>query len=341
MNWTGKQVLVTGGLGFIGSTLVDALLTRGAEVTVADKVFSPSSYIPKLRRTLAIYEKHGAAPQIENIDLACEFHRLESLCKGKDAVFHLAALFGGREFVDTRQADCARMFAVDHSVIEAASRAGVEKFAFASSACVYPDSLQGEGSRPLREEDALSVGNGWKSWDNLYGMAKLAGELQCKVYHDERGLKTSACRYLTVYGPGEMDATHAVAALIEKALSGQDPLEVWGSGKQERGFTFVDDIVEGTILACEKVEDGTPVNLGWEKRYDLDAVASLIISEVGRHYDGWNPSVTHLLDKPEGPRSRALDISRARALLGWEPKVDLSEGIARTVAWHRTNRSTG
>lgn len=337
MNWAGKRVVVTGGLGFIGGSVVQHLVRRGADVTIADKVFDPAMYVPKLKRMLRIYadEGHPAALKVETIDLASEFHRFESLCRDKDAVFHLAALFGGREFVNTRQADCAKMLAVDHNVVDAASRAGVERLAYSSSACVYPDALQAEGSAPLREEDVLSTGDGFRQSDNLYGWAKLMGELQCKVYHEERGMKTSACRYLTVYGPGELDTSHAISALVEKALRGQDPLEIWGSGKQERGFTFVDDIVAGTVAAAEKIEDGTPINLGWAKRYSLDTVASLIIGEVGSHYDGWSPGLVHLTDKPEGPRSRALDVSRAKTLLGWEPKVDLPEGIRRTVEWHR------
>src|SRR5208282_3852891 len=161
-----------------------------------------------------------------------------------DTVFHLSAVFGGREFVDIHQAECSKILATDHNVISASHEAGVQRVHYASSACVYAPSLNKPGYL-LNEDDILTTGEGWNSSDNLYGFAKLMGEMQLLAFHKEYGLETSASRYLTVYGPGELDATHAIAALMEKALSRQDPYEIWGSGNQERGFTYVDDIVKG------------------------------------------------------------------------------------------------
>jgi nucleoside-diphosphate-sugar epimerase len=247
-------------------------------------------------------------------------------------VFHLAAVFGGREFVDIHQSECSRMLAIDHNVISASYEASVEHLHYSSSACVYPPSLNTPGYL-LKEGDALTKGEGWQSSDNLYGFAKLMGEMQLLAFHNEHGFRSSVSRYLTVYGPGEMDSSHAISALLEKALDGQDPYEVWGSGNQERGFTFVDDIVKGSMLTAEVVTDASPTNLGWDKRYRIRDVAELILRISGHvptdiHYD---------LSKPEGPFSRALDISRARSL-GWEPTVDLEEGLLQTIDWHRQAR---
>jgi len=161
------------------------------------------------------------------------------------------------------------------------------------------------------------------------------GEMQLDVFHKEKNFNSSISRYLTVYGPGELDASHAIAALAERALDREDPYVVWGSGEQERGFTFVDDIVEGSIRATEFITDATPVNLGWDKRYKIRDVANLILE-----LSGYRPSKIFFdRTKPEGPFSRALDISRARSLLLWEPKVDLREGLERTIEWHRKERS--
>ncbi len=338
MRWTRKRVIVTGGAGFIGSSMVDGLLERGADVTVVDKLQLSTGSLAwnrKLVRLEFIYKKHGISKiPLEICDLETDKQRFQLIAQKVDAVFHLSAVFGGREFVDTRQADCSKMLAIDHNVIDASYQAGIERLHYASSACVYPDSLQRDTKYLLKEDDILSTGEGWRSSDNLYGFAKLMGELQCLVYHKEKGMKTSTCRYLTVYGPGEFDTSHAISALIEKALDEQDPYVIWGTGRQERGFTYVTDIVNGSIAACEKVSDATPINLGWDKRYKIGDVAETILK-----ISGHSPSkIVYDTSKPEGPFSRALDIGKARNVLGWEPKIDLKEGLERTIAWHREAR---
>jgi UDP-glucose 4-epimerase len=333
MNWSKRKVIVTGGAGFIGGALVDRLLELGASVTVVDRLLIPSKseiWQAKLKRLSNTYSKHGFTDvQMQSIDLSTESDRFQLLANSHDVVFHLAAVFGGREFVDIHQAECSKMLAIDHNVIRASYEAGIEHLHYASSACVYPPSLNMPG-RLLKEEDVLSTGEGWQSSDNLYGFAKLMGEMQLLAFHNEHGFNSSVCRYLTVYGPGELDSSHAIAALSEKALDRQDPYIVWGSGSQERGFTFVEDIVEGSVRAAEKITNATAVNLGWEKRYAIRDVANLILDISGHRPE----EVRYDRSKPEGPLSRALDIRRARMLLGWEPLVDLEEGLRRTIDWH-------
>mgnify|MGYP000036803688 FL=1 len=337
MKWQNKKVIVTGGAGFIGGVLVDKLLSLGANVKVVDKLLLPNKpqiWQAKLQRLTSIYRKYGySEPDVELMDLRYERHAFQNLCRGYDVVFHLSALFGGREFVDKYQTDTSEILAIDHNVIMASYEAGVDRLHYSSSACVYPPSLNRPGYL-LKEDDILSTGERWKSSDNLYGFAKLMGELQLKVLYEEKGFKSSICRYLTVYGPGQFDATHAIAALIERALDREDPYVVWGSGEQERGFTYVDDIVEGTILAAEKITDATPVNLGWDKRYKIRDVAKMILEITGHE----PKEIVFDRSKPEGPFSRALDITRAKQLLGWEPKVDLYDGLLKTVEWHKELR---
>lgn len=330
------KVAVTGAAGFIGGAIVGKLLDSGADVLSIDKVFLGNAE-RKFARLDQIYRNHGREPKLEVLDLVHETHRLENLLVKNeiDTVYHLAAFFGGRQFVDTKQVECSKMLAADHNVIDAASNAGVGRYFYASSACVYSQSIQDYGSKPTTEDQMLSTGEGLKSSDNLYGFAKIMGEMQAIVYHQERGMKTSAARFLTVYGPGEGDSSHAIAALTERALSHEDPFVIWGSGKQERGFTYVDDIAEGSIRACETIEDGTPVNLGTDERYSIDYTVELILKHAG-----WRPkTISHDLSKPEGPRSRALDIRKAKELIDWEPRVGLDEGLSRTVAWHEEQRS--
>lgn len=334
MNWSKKRVLVTGGAGFIGGVTVEKLLEAGASVTVVDKLLFPNKswvWQAKLQRLREIYQKHGISEiPFHAIDLATNFKEFQLLARDHDVVFHLSAVFGGREFVDIHQVECSKMLAIDHNVISSSFDAGIERLHYASSACVYAPSLN-KPNVLLKEDDILTTGEGWQSSDNLYGFAKLMGEMQLLVYYKEKGFKSSACRYLTVYGPGELDASHAIAALVEKALDHNDPYVVWGSGNQERGFTYVDDIVAGSILAAEKITDATPINLGWDKRYKIRDVAAMILK-----ISGYSPKQIEFdLSKPEGPFSRALDISRAKTMLGWEPKIDLEEGLRMTIDWHK------
>jgi len=329
-----QSVLVTGGTGFIGSNLVDALLDRGLDVVVADQLISPKVrpdvWKRRIDRYYAICKKHKKEPSLEIIDLSWERDRLKHILtkNNVDTVFMLSAVFGGRAFVDEQQADCSIGFAIDQNTIRACDESGtVERIGYSSSACVYPPSLNKPGYL-LKESDVLTTGEGFASSDNLYGFQKIMTELTLKAFTKERGLKTSSCRYLTVYGAGEFPTTHAISMLCERALRREDPFAVWGSGEQERGFTYVTDIVEGQILAAEKITDGTAVNLGWDKRYKIKDVVKMIL-EISGH----SPRVIYDRSKPEGPFSRALDVTLAKKLLGWAPKIDLREGLKLTISW--------
>ncbi len=205
LNWSKRRVIVTGGAGFIGSSLVDRLLALGASVTVVDKLVSmEKSWIwqAKLARLSEIYSRHGIeTAQLKCIDLSTERDRFQLLAEAHDVVFHLAAVFGGREFVDVHQSECSRMLAIDDNAISASCEAGIEHLHYASSACVYPPSLNNP-EHLLSEDDILSRGEGWRSSDNLYGFAKLMGEMQLSAFHTEHGFKSSVNRYLTVMGLG-------------------------------------------------------------------------------------------------------------------------------------------
>jgi len=157
-------------------------------------------------------------------------------------------------------------------------------------------------------------------------------ELTLKAYHREYGIKGAACRYFTVYGPRGVE-NHAVIAMIAKAFIGQNPYEVWGNGTQVRNWTFVGDIVRGTILAAEKIEDGTAVNLGTMERIRVIDAARMILE-----YTGHRAEIRLHPDMPTGPLNRVADNSLAKTLLGWEPTVLFREGLKRTIDWYYTTK---
>jgi nucleoside-diphosphate-sugar epimerase len=246
--------------------------------------------------------------------------------EGISVVFHLAADHGGRGYVDLHQAACATNLALDGNLFLACKQAGVDKVVYASSGCVYPNFRQQDPGEILYLTEDL-VGPPYDA-DNLYGWAKLMGELTLRAYAREWGLKAASCRYFTVYGErGKED--HAVIAMIARAFVRQDPFEVWGTGEQIRNWTYVGDIVEGTILAAEKIDDGTAVNLGtMERTRVVDAVREVL------RYTGHRAELRFRPDLPTGPLNRVADNALARRLLGWEPRVTFADGLRRTIDWY-------
>jgi len=216
-------------------------------------------------------------------------------------------------------------------IFSEAHKAGVEKVVFASSGCVYPNFLQTEPDKEVYlTED--KVGPPYDA-DNMYGWAKLMAEMTLKSYSKEYGMKTASCRYFTVFGPWGHE-NHAVIAMIAKAFIGQNPFEVWGLGNQIRNWTYVDDIVRGTMLAAERIDDGTAVNLGtMERTRVIDAVKMVL------EYTGHKAEIKLLPDMPTGPLNRVADNSLAKKLLGWEPQVKFADGLRRTIEWYFSNKN--
>jgi nucleoside-diphosphate-sugar epimerase len=309
---------VTGGASFIGSHLVDALVARGAQVRVVDDLTSG-----KVENIQGHLDK-GSVTFLE-ADLR-EPGVTRAAMKDIQVVFHLAADHGGRGYVDMHQAGPASNLFLDGLVFSEAVKAKVEKVVFASSGCVYPNYLQADATKELYLREDL-VKPPYDA-DNMYGWAKLMGELTLKAYHKEYGLGAASCRFFTVYGPRGVE-NHAVIAMIARAFVGQNPFEVWGDGTQIRNWTYVEDIVSGTILAAEKIHDGTGVNLGTMERVRvLDAVHLVL------EYSGRKAEIKLRPDMPTGPVNRVADNAQAKKLMGWEPQVMFRDGLRRTMDWY-------
>lgn len=336
MKWNRKSVLVTGGASFIGSHLVDKLLSLEAEVKVADDFSSgklDNLEYPLIHKGSGVWASENLI--VHKVDLK-DKTLAKLMIKNVDVVFHLAALHGGRGYIHTHPAECCTNMILDQLVFEEAYKAGVEKICFASSACVYPSYLQeSTGSLYLlKEEDADPFVRDKAFSDLEYGWAKLMGEMALRAYHKQYGLSTSSVRIFTAYGPRENE-THAIVALIAKAFVKMNPYEVWGTGEQDRNFTYVSDIVDALVLAAEKIDDGTTVNAGRDDRITINEACELIFDIIG-----WRPRhIKHDLSKPQGVASRAADLTRARKVLGFTPRVSYKEGFKRTIEWYFTNKT--
>ena len=330
--WNETNVLVTGGASFIGSHLVDKLVTLGSKVTVVDNLSSG---------TLENLENSKEKITFKNQDLEyISKSDLEQIFKDQEIVFHLAAVHGGRGYITTHPADVSSNYSIDHHVFEGCNDSNVKNLVFASTACVYPTKLQDTiGSDYKLKEKAADPTNldTFMSADIEYGWEKLMSEMQLNAFKKQYGLKGCPVRFVTAYGPRENE-TPAIIALIYKALAKMDPYQIWGDGNQERDFTYVEDIVDGTILSAEKITDGTPINLGTGQRYKMIDVVNLIFKIIG-----WKPQNFEFdTSKPVGALSRALDNERANKLLGWNPQFSLEEGLRKTIEWYTsTHKSDG
>lgn len=316
--WSSTRALVTGGASFIGSTIVDQLLDRGASVRIVDD-FTSGVY--------SNIEQHVERGDIELVrgDLRDEGIAAKAVSQ-IDVVFHLAADHGGRGYVDLHQYACSTNLGLDALLFAKARAAGVEKIVYASSGCIYPLLLQTDPGETLYLTEDMA-GPPYDP-DGTYGLAKLAGELTLRALHEEEGMKTASCRYFTVYGPRGVE-NHAVIAMIARAFLRQDPFSVWGTGEQIRNWTYVDDIAEGTILAAERIDDGTAVNLGTMERIRvLDAVHMVL------ELAGYEPTIELQPDMPTGPLNRVADNTLATKLLGWEARTPFAEGLRKTLEWY-------
>lgn len=334
--WQNERVLVTGGASFIGSHLVDTLLRYGADVRVADD-FS-SGKLQNLQYDLKeVGPKVWSSKSLQVVEGDLKDKSwTRSMMHDTDVVFHLAASHGGRGYIDTHPAECCANMAIDQLVFEEACRAGIHRICFASSACVYPAYLQDEtgSSYLLKEEDADPFIRDRAQADLEYGWAKLMGEMALRAYHKEHGMKVASVRIFTAYGPRENE-THAIIALIAKAFIQMDPYLIWGTGEQDRNFTYVQDIVDALILAAEKIEDGSPINAGRDDRITMNQAANLIFDLLK-----WEPkTIKRDLSKPQGVASRAADLTKARKVLGWEPKVSYRDGFRKTIDWYLATKN--
>jgi len=320
------NVLVTGAGGFIGGHLVARLREqgvehiRGVDLVPLDEWYQVFDDVDSRRGDLR--------------DLA----ECRSACEGIDTVYNLAADMGGMGFIENNKALCMLSVLISTHVLEAAREAGVRRFFYASSACVYAAGKQESPEvEPLREADAYPA-----MPEDGYGWEKLFSERMARHFYEDFGLETRVARYHNVYGPhGTYDGGRekAPAAICRKvvtaALSGSSEIEIWGDGKQTRSFTYIDDCVEGTLrLTASDVRE--PLNIGSEQLVTINELVDIVEGIAGvtlkRSYN---------LAAPQGVRGRNSDNSLIRDRLGWAPSITLEDGLEHTYRWIFDQMSKG
>ena len=294
--------------------MVRRLLAEGHEVTATD-IKNP--YLWK--------QVHDGVVQV-SADLK-DPAKCWDVCRGQEVVYNLAASMGGMGYIENNRLMCMRNVLINTNLIEAAAERGVQRYFFASTACVYAQDVQILGGHGLSEEHAYPAFP-----EDGYGWEKLFSERLCEQYQHETDMETRVARIHAAYGPnGTWDGGRekVVAALCRKVAQRHDPIEVWGNGQQERSFTFIDDVVQG-ILMITASDCWEPLNLGSSHRITIDQLLTLI-QEIA----GYIAPRTYNTTAPRGVAGRSSDNTNIYEILGWEPTTELSKGLVPTYEFIR------
>jgi GDP-D-mannose 3',5'-epimerase len=317
MHLQNEEIVVCGAGGFIGGHLVKRLLDQGANVVRAVDSKPLDEW----------YQKS----EVENLTLDLrEKDNCVKTAQGMDIVFQLAADMGGMGFIENNKALCMLSVLTNTHLLMAARDAGVERFFYSSSACVYNgDKQKNANVVPLREGDAYPA-----LPEDGYGWEKLFSERMCRHFQEDFGLQTRIARYHNVYGPlgtyagGREKAPAAICRkVIEAKMSGKHEIEIWGDGLQTRSFMYIDDCTYGTQAILES-EIQEAINLGSSEQVTINQLVDIVESIAGVQLKR-----KYKLDAPKGVNGRNSDNTRILKYLGWEASIKLKEGLAKTYEW--------
>lgn len=316
--WKNKNVLVTGGAGFIGSHVVEKLADRGAKITVLDN-FNGSKEI-NLRSV------KGKIKLLKGNILDKEI--AQAACRKQNVVLNLAAKVGGIEYNRNHQGTMLfNNLLIPAFMIEAAKNEEVERFLVVSSACVYPRNAKIPTPETEGFKDEPEPTNGG------YGWGKRMSEVLGRYYAEEFGMKIGIVRPYNAYGPRDHfdpQTSHVIPALIKRVFDGENPLKVWGSGKQTRAFLYVEDLAEGMIQTIEKYPVPDPINLGTNEEISIKELVEKIVK-----ISGIKTTIIFDKSKPDGSPRRNSDNTKAEEKVGFKAKINLEEGLKRTIDWYK------
>ena len=313
-------IVIAGAGGFLGGSLTQYFQKQGfTRIRAVDKKPLPYWY--------------QRIPGVESLclDLSHDENAIKAV-EGAVEVYNFAADMGGMGFIEQFRIECLRSVLINTHLIEASFRAGVRRYLFSSSACVYNAELQKDPNmHALKESDAYPA-----MAERGYGWEKLLSEMFCEEYWAERGMKTFIPRYHNVYGPngtwdgGREKAPAAIARkVIEAKDMGKHEISIWGDGKQTRSFMWIDDCIKGIdlIMHCDKLI-ATPINLGSSEMVTINELVDIVEEIAGitleRKYD---------LSAPRGVAGRSSDNTFIQSVFGWQPNTPLRDGMAKTYDW--------
>lgn len=312
--YRGKNVLVAGGAGLVGQSLVRKLLEEGASVRATQY------------RSRKITFGHKNL-QVVSCDLRNDDEARE-VFKDMEIVFLTAGAVGGaKQIKEDPSSLIMANLELRSRQIHLAARSGVERCGFISSSYVYPHT-----GKPNVESEGFE-GDPWIPVNYGLGWVERYLETLCKHFHMVSKTKYAVIRPTALYGPHdrfELENSHVIPALIMKAVNRQDPFEVWGNGEEVRSFTYVDDLAEGLLLTTEKYAAAEALNICTREPHTVKEVIRILFGSLEFH-----PQVLFSTTKPSLIPYKVSDPSRAKELIRWEAKVSLEEGLKRTLGWYR------
>ena len=315
-----RKILIAGGAGFVATNLATKLLELGANVTAT------------------VHNKPAVIEDDRVHLIKCDLtkpHDCERAVHGAEYVFMCAANTSGAAVMEkTPLVHVTPNVMMNTLMLEAAYRAGVKKFLFISSNTVYPNV-----DHPVKEEEMLSG----ELFDKYFCVAwmKRFAEILCQMYAEKihKPMKTVVVRPANIFGPYddfEWETSHVVPALIRKVVERHDPIEVWGDGSDIKDLIYIDDLVEGLLLAMEKIDDFSPVNIATGRPCSIKQVLETILK-----VDGYTDAkIVFDTSKPTMIPKRLIDVAKAEKLLGFRAKTSLDEGLQKTVRWYRETVSS-
>ena len=340
-----KNILISGGCGFVGRNMVKRLAQDPTNRIVFVDNLSvgehPDNWLDMIKvassEKMATYGDGERLIFIEDDFRNVLFHlntqpdffktvyRID--VERFQDVFHFAAIVGGRAMIDGDPIQVALDLSIDAEFFYWVSRHKPDRVLYPSSSAAYPVNLQGdEGAVALKETDIDF--NKMGKPDMTYGWTKLTGEFLAQITAKHYGVSITCIRPFSGYGE-DQNLTYPVPAIARRAALKENPFEVWGTGQQGRDFVHIEDVLDVTLLAMDKITDGTAINIGQGK-----LTSFLEIIDIFTDFAGYKPKIKTLLDKPVGVHSRYCNMDYVKEKLGWEPKISIKEGMRRVYEKH-------
>jgi len=327
MKMKDRLVVVCGAGGFIGGHLVGQLLSQGYTSIRAIDIKGQERWYQRF-------------PQVENLVLDLqELGACRQATRDAGWVYNLACDMGGMGFIENNRALCMLSVLINTHLLKASLEAGVQRYFYSSSACVYAHDKQTDPSiTGLREADAYPA-----MPEDGYGWEKLFSERMCRHFTEDFGLVTRVARFHNVYGPhGTFDGGRekAPAAMCRKVIEAQtmgtNAIEIWGSGEQTRSFMYIDDCLHGIEAIMQSENITVPINLGSDEKVSINQLVDVVESIAGIRLKR-----SYKLDAPKGVNGRNSENSLIKERLGWAPSISLRDGMERTYAWIHDQMKSG